>query len=44
MPSHVTDDETLLVIRFLKGRMVGYKENEIFRIIWFDCDFSLYKH
>lgn len=45
MPSHVTADETLLAIRFWqKARMVGYREREIFRIIWFDCDYSLYDH
>jgi hypothetical protein len=44
IPEHITEDETLLAIRFHKGRMVGYKEREIFRIVWFDCDFSLYDH
>ena len=45
IPSHVTADETLLAIRFWgKARMVGYREREIFRIIWFDYDYSLYDH
>lgn len=44
-PSHITADETLMGIRFWeKCRMVGYREREIFRIIWFDCDYSLYDH
>jgi hypothetical protein len=45
IPEHVTDDETFLAIRFWKkAPMVGYREREIFRIIWFDANFSLYNH
>jgi hypothetical protein len=44
-PSHLTPDQSLIAIRFWdKARMVGYREREIFRIIWFDCDYSLYPH
>src|SRR5215217_8347129 len=43
-PRHLTADQSLIAIRFWeKCRMVGYREREIFRIIWFDCDYSLYK-
>ena len=45
IPSHLTPDQSLIAIRFWdKGRMVGYRERDIFRIIWFDCDYSLYDH
>jgi hypothetical protein len=45
IPNHLTEDQSLIAIRFWeKGRMVGYRERDIFRIIWFDCDYSLYDH
>jgi hypothetical protein len=44
-PKHIAEDQSLIAIRFWeKGRMVGYRERDVFRIIWFDCDYSLYFH
>lgn len=44
-PKHLTADQSLIAIRFWdKARMVGYRERDVFRIIWFDCDYSLYNH
>ena len=45
VPSQITEDVTLIAFRFHgKAAMVGYREHEIFHIIWFDRDFSLYNH
>ena len=45
IPRHITADETLLAFRFWnRAPMVGYRERDVFRIIWFDPDFSLYDH
>lgn len=45
LPSHVTPDVTLVALRFsgLKP-MVGYRIDDMFRIVWFDRDYSLYDH
>lgn len=41
----ITDDVNFIAFRFYKNApMVGYREREIFHIIWFDRRFSLYKH
>jgi hypothetical protein len=41
----LTRDVTLVALRFsgLKP-MVGYQIDEMFRVVWFDRDFSLYDH
>lgn len=45
IPSHITADITFLALRFYgKAEMVGYRENRIFHVLWFDRDFTLYKH
>jgi len=46
IPSFITDDiNDFLVFRY-KGRnpMVGYRQRDVFFVLWFDHDFSLYKH
>jgi len=45
IPSHITEDQTLIAFRFSgKKPMVGYRDRDIFHIIWFDNDFSVYDH
>jgi hypothetical protein len=45
IPDHITEDEPILAVRFWeKARMVGYREREIFRIVWFDANYDLYDH
>ena len=45
IPSHITEDVALLAFRFSgKKSMVGYRMKEMFHIIWFDRDFTLYDH
>ncbi|MFK5948637.1 MAG: hypothetical protein QM500_07710 [Methylococcales bacterium] len=46
IPKFITDDfEAFLVFRYngLKP-MVGYRQRDIFFVLWFDHDFSLYDH
>lgn len=44
-PSVVTDDVTLLAFRFCgKAPMVGFRTGEVFHVVWFDREFSLYDH
>lgn len=45
-PEHVTPDIThFWAFRFFgKAPMVGYKEGEIFFVLWFDEEFKLYDH
>jgi hypothetical protein len=46
IPTFITDDlKDFLVLRY-NGRnpMVGYREKNIFFVLWFDHNFSLYKH
>lgn len=39
------DDITFIAFRFFDRKpMVGYREKEIFHIIWFDRDFDVYDH
>jgi hypothetical protein len=45
IPRHLTPDVTILALRFCKlAPMVGYRVREIFYVIWFDHDFTLYDH
>lgn len=46
IPSYITEDmNDFLVFRFNgKKPMVGYREKNIFYVLWFDLDFTLYKH
>jgi hypothetical protein len=46
IPSFITEDmNDFLVFRFSgKKPMVGYREKNIFYVLWFDKDFTLYKH
>jgi len=45
IPIHVKDDVNFIAFRFdgLKA-MIGYKEADIFHIIWLDRNFKVYKH
>jgi len=46
IPSNVTEDvDKFLAFRFSgKKPMVGYRDERVFHILWFDRDFSLYDH
>lgn len=45
IPPFITDEtSTLLVFRFGDNRMVGYRVHDVFYVLWFDYDFSLYDH
>lgn len=45
IPPHVTKEIPIIALRFNgKKPMVGYKEKNIFHVIWFDRDFTLYDH
>ncbi|MBR1735378.1 MAG: hypothetical protein IJ730_08110 [Alphaproteobacteria bacterium] len=45
IPSYITPDTQLIAFRFSgKKAMVGFRNRDTFYIIWFDKDFSLYKH
>lgn len=46
IPKFITDDfKDFLVFRFNgKLPMVGYRDKNIFYVLWFDFDFSLYNH
>lgn len=46
MPSFLTpDEEYLLAFRFKgKAPMVGYRVKDVFYVLWFDRDFTLYNH
>jgi hypothetical protein len=45
IPSWVKEDVAFIAIRFsgLKP-MVGYQEDRIFQIMWFDKDYNVYRH
>jgi hypothetical protein len=45
LPNFLTQETNLIALRF-SGRkpMVGFREGNIFRILWLDHDFSLYDH
>lgn len=45
IPTVVTEDVSLLAFRFSgKAPMVGFRERDVFHVLWFDRDYSLYKH
>ncbi len=47
MPVFLTEDvEKYDVIRFShnNGRIVGFRKNHVFYILWIDCEFKLYPH
>jgi hypothetical protein len=46
IPVHITADvENFIAIRFHgKAPIVGYRVENVFRIIWLDTKFNLYKH
>lgn len=45
-PRFITDDvDSYLVFRYHGMRpMVGYRQREVFYVLWFDSDFTLYDH
>ncbi len=45
-PQFITDDmDSYLVFRYHGMRpMVGYRQRDVFYILWFDSDFTLYDH
>lgn len=46
LPKFVTDDfDDFLAFRYHgKNPMVGYRQKDVFYVLWFDCDFTLYNH
>ena len=45
IPKIIKEDRTLLAIKFHnKSPMVGFRDRDIFYVIWFDRDFTLYNH
>lgn len=46
IPSFITEDvEDFLVFRYNGLQpMVGYRQRDVFFVLWFDHDFSLYEH
>jgi hypothetical protein len=46
LPKNITEDfKYFLAFRFSgKKPMVGYRVHEIFYVLWFDHDFTLYEH
>lgn len=45
IPDCITPDDTILAFRFqAKKPMVGFRDGNVFHIVWFDRDFSLYDH
>ncbi|MFZ2163404.1 MAG: hypothetical protein WAW02_14425 [Sideroxyarcus sp.] len=46
IPQHITEDvKSFWAFRFHgKAPMVGYKDGEIFHVLWFDPSFKLYDH
>jgi hypothetical protein len=45
IPSHLQADINLIAFRFCaKAPMVGYREENIFHILWIDRAFTLYDH
>lgn len=46
MPKFITDDiNDFLAFRYHgKNPMVGYRQRDVFYILWFDHDFTLYHH
>lgn len=46
LPRFITEDVDILISFRYSGKkaMVGYRKNDIFFVLWFDHDFSLYPH
>ncbi len=45
LPPGVTEDVTFLSFRCIgKAPMVGYRDGQIFHVLWIDHDFTLYNH
>ncbi len=45
IPSHLKEDVNFIAFRFCgKAPMVGYRDENIFHVIWIDRVFSLYDH
>ena len=45
VPSSISEDNSFFAIRFHQLKpMVGFREDNIFHIVWFDRDYSLYDH
>jgi hypothetical protein len=45
IPSHIQIDINLIAFRFCaKAPIVGYREENIFHVIWLDRAFNLYDH
>jgi hypothetical protein len=45
IPSHLQSDINLLAFRFCaKAPMVGYREGNVFHVVWLDRAFTLYDH
>jgi len=46
IPQFITDDvNDFLAFRYHGKRpMVGYRQKDIFFVLWFDSDFTLYEH
>ena len=45
IPAIIGEDITFIAIRFSGFKsMIGYQEDRIFQIVWFDRDFNVYKH
>jgi hypothetical protein len=46
IPRHITDDvDSFMVFRFSGMKaMAGYRDGDIFYVLWLDRDFSLYDH
>jgi hypothetical protein len=46
VPKFITEDQTNLIAFRFNGKkpMVGYRSKNIFYVLWFDYDFSVYGH
>lgn len=45
IPEAITEDVEFLALRFSgKKAMVGFRNNDVFHVVWLDRDFSLYDH
>lgn len=45
VPSVITDDVNIIALRFQgKKAMVGFRDDQVFYVIWLDRNFTLYRH
>ncbi len=45
IPSSISDDENLIAIRFHENHpMVGVRRGDVFHVVWFDRNFTVYDH